>query len=457
MDKKIRYTLKIFRNIVAFFIVCMSTIVSASTVNLSPVNDARILDEDGDGVFDSNTLNPSSLSIRHFDGILTEKSVMTFDLSALQGRQLTGVSLNAYVVGYTSSTTNVYVKAYADDLEIDLADATYSATIVGQYNPVSNGLSEINIPLSTALIQSILDSSDSLSLRIESDLSTNTQLGSKSSSFPLNLEVSYVDYTSINSINDGKILDSDGNGSFDTIVPSPVQLSVRNFSTLREVSVSNFNIDETIGMNAQQALLHITVSGIANGTSQVDIYGFNDNLSLDLEDATNAGLLLGSYDPTALGLGSHTIALDTDNLNTLIQSGGSLTLRYASEQNAANTQLGSLYLNNAAFLELDLVVAPPEALPPVANAGRNFQVDSMATATLDGTASSGTDAPIVSYSWQQVRGSKVTLTSTNEAIVEFVAPEVTRGKYWYLTFELTVTDSNGMTATDRVSVRVAKN
>jgi hypothetical protein len=168
------------------------------------------------------------------------------------------------------------------------------------------------------------------------------------------------DYTQIHSISDGNILDDDGNGGFDTVDPAPGTLGIRTFSTLREVSVSHFDIDATNGMAAAQALLQIEIVGISNGTEQVDVYGFNDNLSTELEDATAPGLLLGSYNPAGEGLGGHTIVLDTDNLNELIWYGGALTLRFSSEEDAANTQINSLYLGGAQVLELDL----EPALPP---------------------------------------------------------------------------------------------
>ena len=310
-----------------------ATALNAGTSELFSSDHNSILDADGNGTFDSLNLRLNSISARYFPGIVIEKGILIFNLAQLQQRQLSSVVLNARVVGYTSSTQTVSVTALAGDLTIDLKDATDPAIPVGAYNPTEAGLNWIQIPLDAASIQTILDTGNHLTLRIESETrGTNTQLGA-AGSWPASLTVEYEeftgDYTQIHSISDGRILDDDGNGVFDTIDPAPSSLSVRTFSFLKEVSVSHFDIDATNGMAAELALLQIDIVGIANGTSHVDIYGFNNNMSTELEDATTLGLLLGSYNPAAEGLGNHTVVLNTDNLNQLIWHGGALTLRFS--------------------------------------------------------------------------------------------------------------------------------
>ena len=83
--------------------------------------------------------------------------------------------------------------------------------------------------------------------------------------------------------------------------------------------------------------------------------------------------------------------------------------------------------------------------PPVANAGADQSVAVNATVTLDGSGSTDPDNNIVSYHWQQTDGPTVTLTNANTAIAQFTA-SVAGGSV--LTFELTVTDSNGVKSTD---------
>ena len=75
--------------------------------------------------------------------------------------------------------------------------------------------------------------------------------------------------------------------------------------------------------------------------------------------------------------------------------------------------------------------------------------------TLDGSGSSGTNgATITGYLWEQTGGTAVTLSDTSAAKPTFTSPAV-EANGMLLTFRLTVTDSNGLTAFDTVDVNVA--
>ncbi len=82
--------------------------------------------------------------------------------------------------------------------------------------------------------------------------------------------------------------------------------------------------------------------------------------------------------------------------------------------------------------------APPGAgnKPPTANAGADQVVNAGASVTLDGSASSDPEGDSLSFSWRQVLGPPVSLSSTSGPIVTFTAPE----KGTALAFEMTVTD-----------------
>jgi hypothetical protein len=80
------------------------------------------------------------------------------------------------------------------------------------------------------------------------------------------------------------------------------------------------------------------------------------------------------------------------------------------------------------------------ALPPVANAGPDKTVEHTELVTLDGTASTGGN---LQYSWQQTSGDPVKLIAPNTAQPEFTAPDVPIGQTKTLTFQLTVSNSNG--------------
>lgn len=88
--------------------------------------------------------------------------------------------------------------------------------------------------------------------------------------------------------------------------------------------------------------------------------------------------------------------------------------------------------------------------PPVANAGADFNVDANATANLDGSASIDSDGTIVSYSWQQTSGTSISLNNATTAQPSFTAPNINGN----LVFQLTVTDDDGASSSDSVTVTV---
>ena len=90
---------------------------------------------------------------------------------------------------------------------------------------------------------------------------------------------------------------------------------------------------------------------------------------------------------------------------------------------------------------------------PTADAGSDQTVNELSKVTLDGSNSSDADGAIVSYLWEQLSGTMVTLTNADTAIATFTAPLVgTAGET--LTFQLTVIDNDSQEATDTVTITV---
>lgn len=90
---------------------------------------------------------------------------------------------------------------------------------------------------------------------------------------------------------------------------------------------------------------------------------------------------------------------------------------------------------------------------PTANAGADQTgVAGLATVTLNGAASSDPDGSIASYEWAQVAGFPVVTLAGTGANRTFTAPAV--GASTTLSFQLTVTDDAGLTATDTVTVQI---
>ena len=90
-------------------------------------------------------------------------------------------------------------------------------------------------------------------------------------------------------------------------------------------------------------------------------------------------------------------------------------------------------------------------LPPFVNAGLGKSVDA-GIVVLSGTASDP-DGSIVSYLWEQTDGTTVSLADADRPTAMFTAPDVSVDET--LTFRLTVTDDDGATGHDTVSVTVA--
>jgi hypothetical protein len=90
-------------------------------------------------------------------------------------------------------------------------------------------------------------------------------------------------------------------------------------------------------------------------------------------------------------------------------------------------------------------------LPPVANAGADQVVlRGSSYVTLTGSASYDPEGLVISHQWVQTAGTTVTLNGANTARSSFLVPSVSGT----LTFELTVKDNRGATASDSVNIIV---
>jgi hypothetical protein len=105
--------------------------------------------------------------------------------------------------------------------------------------------------------------------------------------------------------------------------------------------------------------------------------------------------------------------------------------------------------DNSGAARTDTVVVNVNA-PPVANAGADQSVNIGASVALTGGASSDPNGTIASYAWTQTGGPAVSLAGASTAAPTFTAP----GGIASLAFQLTVTDNQGATHSDAVTVTV---
>ncbi len=99
---------------------------------------------------------------------------------------------------------------------------------------------------------------------------------------------------------------------------------------------------------------------------------------------------------------------------------------------------------------VDLTVLPTDSATTLqASAGSDQQVTEGNLVTLDGTASQGSN---ITYSWEQVSGTAVMLSSATTAQPVFIAPDVTTPET--LRFRLTIQDDQGNTDTDEIDITV---
>jgi hypothetical protein len=91
-------------------------------------------------------------------------------------------------------------------------------------------------------------------------------------------------------------------------------------------------------------------------------------------------------------------------------------------------------------------------IPPVANAGSDLIVNEGSSISLNASESIDPDGIILSYIWKQNPHPLITLGDAETKIWTFTAPSVSSDTTF--TFELTVSDNNGLTATDSTNVLV---
>tara|TARA_B100000614_G_scaffold139631_1_gene124122 strand:- start:8162 stop:10687 length:2526 start_codon:yes stop_codon:yes gene_type:complete len=151
---------------------------------------------------------------------------------------------------------------------------------------------------------------------------------------------------------------------------------------------------------------------------------------------------------------SYALAQDSGDTVTVDSSTPTAPTFTAPSTNSAQNLTFTLTVTDANGLtDTDaLTVSVAAQLAPTASAGQDQSVAAGATVTLDATASTDSDGSVISYAWAQTAGGDVVLSDSSAPQPTFTAPASDTAQT--LTFTVTVTDDNGATASDTVSITV---
>ena len=116
--------------------------------------------------------------------------------------------------------------------------------------------------------------------------------------------------------------------------------------------------------------------------------------------------------------------------------------------------VGSLSLTSPSIAIISIevsegVVQPGENEAPVVDAGADMTVNTSSAVNLQGSATDA-DSSVLTYAWEQLTGTTVSIGQSNEATAQFTAP----GSADELSFRLTVTDDQGGVGTDTLAISV---
>ncbi|ANU06978.1 PKD domain-containing protein [Paraurantiacibacter namhicola] len=91
--------------------------------------------------------------------------------------------------------------------------------------------------------------------------------------------------------------------------------------------------------------------------------------------------------------------------------------------------------------------------PPVADAGADRTASANSSVTIDASGSTDSDGTIVGYSWRQVSGTSTSISNPSSAQATVSTPPAS-GSPQALVYEVTVTDDDGATSTDQVTITI---
>jgi choice-of-anchor B domain-containing protein len=189
------------------------------------------------------------------------------------------------------------------------------------------------------------------------------------------------------------------------------------------------------------AVAVLTRTGSAAGAISVDysMSGGNADAGVDFQGATSGTLNWADGDANPKWL---EFVINDDG------SGEADEYVELTLGNAVGTNVGQ------ATLRINIADGTGINNSPNAVAGASQTVKSGVVVTLDGAQSNDPDGDAITYQWLQTSGTTVTLNNANTATASFAAPDVASDTL--LRFQLTVSDTRGLTNVSTTSVTVRK-
>lgn len=238
--------------------------------------------------------------------------------------------------------------------------------------------------------------------------------------------------------------------SFNTL--SLFDLDTESKKRIRLSQSSQVQIDDAV--NFQDQILRLIISSSPNSEKQ-DLFADTNN------ETTISATLLGSNETLKL----EALDLPSGAAFDLISGTNTVSQRFlwtppASE--IGNSFKVTFLVKNASskvygYKKITFtVVKKPEAVnkPPLSNAGIDQTLNEGDLVTLDGSLSTDPDGDNISYFWTQIQNGTpiVTLSNPNTSKPTFTAPSVSSDTI--LSFQLKVTDPQGLESTDTVDIKV---
>lgn len=223
----------------------------------------------------------------------------------------------------------------------------------------------------------------------------------------------------------------------------------KNGATLVNPSIATVNIIDAL----QQGQIVFATDEVkikeTDGTVQIAVtrQGGTDGAMTVTYLMSSGTAILGEDANTASG----TLEwLDGDNADKFIE----LSIINDNETESEESLILTLTANDSNVLgnqsTLNIAISDDESnQAPIAIAGDNTEVNTRQIVTLSGSGTDPEDQPL-SYLWQQISGTNVTINNAGSPIASFTAP----GTAGTLQFSLTITDDFGVSSSDNVTVAV---